>query len=89
SHIDIRPDFNIGANDAGKETIDQIDLPKLERGGLDVATIALFADPDIASSENNIAAQKKVAAKYEALQRWVNAYPNKLEFAKSYADIIR
>lgn len=89
SHIDIRPDFNSGANDAGKETIDQIDLPKLERGGLNVATIALFADPDIASSENNIAAQKKVAAKYEALQRWVNAYPNKLEFAKSYADIIR
>lgn len=89
AHIDLRSDFNTPGNDAGIETIDQIDLPKLERGGLDVATIALFADPDISSPGNNEAAQKKVQAKYEALQRWVNAHPDKLEFAKTYADIKR
>jgi membrane dipeptidase len=89
SHIDIRADFNAPSNNAGKETLDQIDLPKLERGDLDIATIALFADPDKPSPENNELARKKVADKYIAIQRWVEAHPEKLEFVKSTSDIDR
>ena len=89
SHIDLRADFNTPGNDAGTETVDQIDLPKLERGGLDVATIALFADPDQHSPQAYEAARLKVQAKYEALQRWVNAHPDKLAFARSADDIVR
>ena len=44
-HMDIPDDFQTAANDAGSETKGQLDLPKLERGGLDVATVALFATP--------------------------------------------
>ena len=44
-HMDIPDDFQTPANDAGTETPGQLDLPKLERGGLDVATVALFATP--------------------------------------------
>ncbi len=89
SHIDIRDDFNTANNDAGKETLDQIDLPKLKRGDLDVATIALFADPDRPSPENNEIARKKVENKFTAIQRWVKAHPDKLTFVKSTSDIGR
>ena len=89
SHIDIRPDFNTAGNDASKETLDQIDLPKLEKGGLDVATIALFADLDKPSPENNKLAAKLVQSKLEAIKKWVKANPNKLEIAKSVKDIER
>jgi len=87
SHIDIRDDFNTRGNDAGKETADQIDLPKLEKGGLDVAVIALFADPDKPTAENYAAARHKVETKYQALQRWVGNNPGRLAFAKSAGDI--
>jgi len=87
SHIDIREDFNTPGNDAGKETPDQIDLPKLEKGGLDVAVIALFADPDKPTAENDAAARNKVEIKYQALRRWVSGHPDKLAFAKSADDV--
>ena len=87
SHIDIYPDFNTPGNDAGTETLDQIDLPKLERGDLDVATIALFAETTKPTPENYAEARKKVETKYTALQRWVNAHPDRLAFAKSVKDI--
>jgi hypothetical protein len=56
-HIDVRPDFNDPGNDAGGETIDQLDLPKLERGDLDVATLALFAETHKRTPENLAAAR--------------------------------
>lgn len=60
AHIDIRTDFNGPGNNAGRETVDQIDLPKLECGGLDVATLALFAESHQRSAENIEAARAEV-----------------------------
>ena len=54
AHIDIRDGFNSIYGDAGEETIDQFDLPKLRRGGLDVAVVSLFVDP-MERTEANIA----------------------------------
>ncbi|MEJ0055374.1 MAG: dipeptidase [Bacteroidota bacterium] len=89
AHIDLRSDFNGAGNDASKETADQIDLPKLERGDLDVATIALFADPLKRSPENTIIARKQVDSKLAALKKWVAASPQRLEFAYSSLDVER
>ena len=45
AHLDIRDDFAASGALTGKDTADQFDLPKLERGKLDVAVVSLFADP--------------------------------------------
>jgi microsomal dipeptidase-like Zn-dependent dipeptidase len=84
-HIDIRNDFNTPGREASGETADQLDLPKLERGGLDVATVALFADPARRTPENVAAARKQIDTKLAALRRFVEANPNRLEFANTAA----
>lgn len=89
AHIDLRPDFNAADNSASKETVDQFDLPKLERGELDVATVALFADPIKRSPENITIARKQVDAKLAALKKFVADNPQRLEFAYSASDIER
>ncbi|MFM8834237.1 MAG: dipeptidase [Cytophagales bacterium] len=89
ARIDLRPDFHAVGNSAAKETVDQFDLPKLERGELDVATVALFADPIKRSPENISIARKQVDNKLAALKKFVAENPQRLEFAYSAADIER
>lgn len=89
THIDIRPDFNGPGNDAGRETVDQIDLPKLERGDLDVATLALFAESHRRSAENLAAARAEVEAKLAAIHAFVAAHPDRLELARTSDDLVR
>jgi len=88
-HIDIRDDFDAEGNDAGNETVDQIDLVKLEKGQLDIATLALFADPLRRTPENIVLARKQVDSKLTTIQGFVNKHPDKLEFVKSTKDIER
>ncbi|GLU53454.1 dipeptidase [Dyadobacter frigoris] len=87
THIDIRDDFDAKGNDAGAETVDQIDLFKLEKGQLDIATLALFADPLRRTPENITLARKQVDSKLAVIEDFVNKHPDKLEFIKSSADI--
>ncbi|MBX2897345.1 MAG: dipeptidase [Cyclobacteriaceae bacterium] len=89
AHIDLRSDFNAAGNEASKETVDQLDLPKLERGELDVATIALFADPLKRSPENIVLARKQVDTKLASLKQWVAKHPDRLEFAYTSQDLER
>jgi membrane dipeptidase len=86
-HIDIGDDFQTPANDAASDTKGQLDLPKLERGGLDVATIALFAAPQKRSPENVAAARRQIDTKLAAVRRFVDAHPDRLEQARSAADL--
>ena len=89
AHLDIRDDFITSGALAGKDTSDQFDLPKLERGKLDVAVVSLFADPAKISPESIGAARAQVDAKLAALQKFVQANPQRVEFARSTADIQR
>lgn len=89
THIDIRPDFNAPGNDAGHETVDQLDLPKLERGDLDVATLALFAESHRRSAENLAAARAEVEGKLAAIHAFVAAHPDRLELARTSDDLVR
>jgi microsomal dipeptidase-like Zn-dependent dipeptidase len=89
THIDIRSDFNAPGNDAGRETVDQIDLPKLERGDLDVATLALFAESHKRSAENLAAARAEVEGKLAAIHAFVAAHQDRLELARTSDDLMR
>ena len=86
-HIDIRDDYNTTGNDAASETMGQLDLPKLERGGLDVATVALFADPKARTPESITAARRQIDSKLSAIRRFVQQHPDRLELARSASDI--
>jgi membrane dipeptidase len=88
-HIDIPDDFQTAANDAGSETKGQLDLPKLERGGLDVATVALFATPQRRTPDSVATARRHIDAKLAAIRRFVQAHPERLEQAQSAADLER
>ena len=89
AHLDIPDDFETPANDAGSDTKGQLDLPKLERGGLDVATVALFATPQKRTPDSVAAARRQIDAKLAAIRRFVQAHPDRLEQARSAADIER
>ncbi|QDK81085.1 membrane dipeptidase [Spirosoma sp. KCTC 42546] len=88
-HLDILVDFNTPGNDAGTDTKGQFDLPKLERGDLDVATVALFAGTAQKTPENIASARKEVDTKLAALRRFVSQHPDRLEFAYTAADLER
>jgi membrane dipeptidase len=87
AHIDILDNFD--AQRAASDTQEQFDLPKLERGQLDVATVALFASPAKTTPENIASARKQIDTKLQGLRQLVAQHPDKLEFAKSSADLER
>ena len=89
AHLDIRPDFNTPENDAGNDTPDQFDLPKLEKGDLDAAAVALFADPLRRTPENIALARQQVETKLAALRRLVTQHPDRLAFATTAAELER
>lgn len=86
-HLDVRDGFNAPDNDAGQETDGQFDLPKLVRGGLKVAVVALAADAAPDTPEGHARARQQVDGKYQALKRLVEAHPDKLAFARSSDEI--
>ena len=74
AEMDYPPDFMEGLKDAGKETPLQIDLPKMDRGGLDGALFVVWMVTEerdqagyagaIARAENQMAALEKMFATY-------------------------
>jgi membrane dipeptidase len=74
AEMDYPPDFMEGTKDAGKETLLQIDLPKMDRGGLDGALFVVWMVTEkrdeagyaeaIARAENQMAAFEKMIATY-------------------------
>jgi membrane dipeptidase len=89
AHVDIFSFFNDPEHNAGEETKDQLDLPKLERGDLDVAVIALHADPAQRTPESIAAARAQVDKKLKAVQGFIAQHPDRLELATSAADLER
>lgn|SRR5512138_265733 len=87
AHLDLRDDFDARA--ALGETQDQVDLPKLERGQLDVATVALFANPAPTTLANIADTRKQVDRKLQSLKALVAQSSNRLELARSAADLER
>lgn len=89
AHLDIRDDFAKSGASAGRDTAGQFDLPKLERGALDVAVVSLFADPAKITPQSVAAARAQVDAKLAALRQFVDGSGGRIEFARSAADIER
>lgn len=89
AHADIRDDFNTMNNNPNLDTIDQVDLPKLENGKLDNISLALYARTAAPNKENFATAEKLVYQKLSAIKKWVKNNPEKLDFIHNAPDFER
>jgi membrane dipeptidase len=89
AHADIPLDFATETADPGKDTPGQIDLPKMDRGGLSGAAFALFAFQGKRTPENYQKAHEQGLTKLRAIHRMAAFYPSRIEIARSPADIRR
>ena len=81
SHADVPNDFGVGAHDAGVDGDTQVDLPKLARGGVDAAVLAVFA-PQGPRTPTGVAEAKRLAdAKLAAIRAVAQRHPEKAVLA--------
>ena len=89
SHVDIPLDYGSGAHDPGLDGDTQIDLPKLERGGVDAAVLAVFVQQGPRTPEGFARARHDADAKLAAIRAIPARYPSRAELALSAADVER
>jgi membrane dipeptidase len=89
SHVDIPVDYGLGKLDPGIDGATQVDLPKLERGGVDAAVFAVFARPGWRSSEGVAKARDEANRKLRAIREIPQRYPSRAALALSAADVER
>jgi len=87
--IDIPPTFMIGANDVGYETSMQIDLPKMDGGGLDGAIFVVWVPQQGRTPEAYAKARADAEQKFSAIEKMAATYPERIEIAKRADDVDR
>jgi len=81
SHADVPNDFGVGAHDAGVDGDTQVDLPKLARGGVDSAFLAVFAPQGPRTPEGVAEARRISDTKLEAIRAVAEKHPDKATLA--------
>lgn len=83
AEMDIPFEFMDGPNDVGNETSMQVDLPKMDRGGLDGALFVNW----VLQGERNATGYAKAKAdaeiKFAAIEKMVSAHPDRIGLARS------
>jgi membrane dipeptidase len=89
SHVDIPVDYGTGRNDPGIDGATQVDLPKLNRGGVDAAVFAVFAKQGKRTPEGLSKAKAEADRKLKAILDIPRRYPERAALALSAADVER
>jgi membrane dipeptidase len=89
SHVDIPVDYGTGRNDPGIDGATQVDLPKVERGGVDAAVFAVFAKQGKRTPEGLLKAKAEADRKLKAILDIPRRYPHQAALALSAADVAR
>jgi membrane dipeptidase len=92
--IDTHDDINVeNFTDSLNYTMDtntQVNLPKMEAGGLDVAWFVVYTGQSTLDDEGYAVAMGNAISKFEAIDRLVNEYaPNQIELALTSDDVRR
>ena len=88
THVDIPLDY-MDKVDPGTATDAQVDLGKMETGGLDAAFFIVYT-PQTEVSEEGIAAAREIAeTRYQAINRLVTKYSDRIELARTSEDVRR
>ncbi len=87
AHTDIPENFATEQADPGTETRGQIDLPKMDRGGLTGAVMAIFVSQDVRNAENYRRAKQDAQTKLDAIWRMAEQYPDRIGVATTPAQV--
>ena len=80
THVDIPLDYMRDPRyDAGTETRLQVDLGKMERGGLDAAFFVVYVGQGPLTPEGYADAVAQAERKYSAIHMMVDRYPDRIE----------
>lgn len=81
THVDIGPGYGTDALDPGEHTHAQVDLPKMEEGGLDAAFFIVYVGQGDLTDEGYAAAREAAEAKYEGISRMLANDPDRIALA--------
>ncbi|MBI1685571.1 dipeptidase [Caulobacter hibisci] len=87
SHVDVPQDLGVGAHEAATDGDGQVDLPKLERGGVDAAVLAVFVLQGPRTPEGYAKARKDADAKLAAIRGVAEHHPDRAVLALKAADV--
>jgi membrane dipeptidase len=87
AHADVPLDLGIGHHDAAIDSESQIDLPKLERGQVDAAALAVFVNQGARGAEGYARAREEANVKLAAIQAIPKKYPKRAVLALTATDI--
>ncbi len=90
THDDIPLDFATADVDPGVRGARQVDLPKMEEGGLDAAFFVVYVGQTERTPENEAQAKADAMTKFEAIHRMAEEmYPNRIAIAYTADDFER
>ncbi|MEM9649684.1 MAG: dipeptidase [Bacteroidota bacterium] len=90
SHIDIDVNNFTSHTNYTQRLESQVNLPKMEDGGLDTAWLIVYTGQDTLTTESYAKASENAISKFDAIQRLCEDYaPNKVGLALTSADVRR
>jgi membrane dipeptidase len=90
THVDIPSNYATEEVDPGVRGEHQVDLPKMEEGGLDAAFFVVYVGQTARTPENYERAEAEARNKFAAIHRMTDAmYPDQIELAYSADDVKR
>jgi membrane dipeptidase len=87
SHVDVPLDLGVGPHEAAVDGDGQIDLPKLERGQVDAAVLAVFVPQGPRTPEGYAKARQDADTKLAAIRAIPERHPDRAVLALSAADV--
>ena len=88
THDDINVNYFTDSLNYSMDTQTQVNLPKMDRGGLDVAWFIVYTRQGELNTEGYLKAGDNAQSKFDAIHRLVNDYaPNEIGIAKSRASL--
>lgn len=87
SHVDVPLDLGIGLHEIAIDGDGQVDLPKLERGQVDAAVLAVFVPQGPRTPEGYAKAKADADTKLAAIRAIAEVHPDRAVLALSAADV--
>lgn len=90
THVDIPFNYATDEVDPGVRGRFQVDLPKMQEGGLDAAFFIVYVGQGPRTEEGNANAKASAMTKFDAIRRMTNElYPDQIELAYTADDVER
>lgn len=87
THVDIDEDFSSPASDPGQRGSRQVDLPKMDDGGLDAAFFIVYVGQTARTPENYLGAQELAQRKFDGIFQMTRTYQTQIALACRSSDV--